>query len=110
MHQDEAQQHPQKVPTEDSNSPYGNSILGCEKSAPVLFLAYKSSPQRFGYSAMMTAIVGAIIGYDYGVRDPLGGKLTGISITSDGFIIASTTSHESGAFIGTAINYNSALF
>jgi hypothetical protein len=51
----------------------------------------------------MTAIVGAIIGHDYGVRDSRGGLLTGLSITSDGFVTAySTASDGGGAFLGTA--------
>jgi hypothetical protein len=65
-------------------------------------LAEKVNPQRLGYSPMMAAIVGALIGHDYGVRDSRGGKLTGLSLTSDGFVIADTTSHDTGAFIGKA--------
>jgi hypothetical protein len=63
-------------------------------------LADKLNPQKLGYSPFMGAIVGAILGYDYGVRDSRGGRLTGLSITSDGFLMGSTTSHETGAFLG----------
>ena len=65
-------------------------------------LAEKLNPRKLGYSPKMAAIVGAIIGHDYGSRDPRGGKIGHISITSDGFIIAQTTSHETGAFLGEA--------
>jgi hypothetical protein len=55
------------------------------------------------YSPKMTAIVGGIIGHDFGVRDRKGGKLGPLSITSDGFVIAqSTASDGGGAFVGTA--------
>jgi hypothetical protein len=43
------------------------------------------------YSPMMAGITGAIVGHEYGARDPRGGKLNGLSITSDGFVIASTS-------------------
>ena len=62
----------------------------------------KINPRRLGYSPMITALVRAIVNYDYGARDAHGGKITGLNISSDGFVIVSTTSHESGAFIGTA--------
>lgn len=42
-------------------------------------------------------------GFDYGARDRKGGQLTSLSITSDGFVIAtSTASDGGGAFIGDA--------
>src|SRR5690348_3383805 len=68
-------------------------------------LADKLNPRKHGYSPKMTAIVGAIIGHDYGVRDPRGGKLMGLTITSDCFVTASTTSHESGVFVGTYLDF-----
>ena len=65
--------------------------------------AERISPRQFNFSPMMTAIVGAIIGFDYGVRNRKGGHLTSISITSDGFLVASSTaSSGGGAFLGTA--------
>ena len=64
--------------------------------------AERINPRHLGFSPKMTAIVGAIIGHDYGVRDSRGGRLTSLSITSDGYLIASSTAHESGAFIGSA--------
>ena len=65
--------------------------------------AERISPRNLGYSPRMAAIVGAIIGHDYGVRDNKGGRLTGLSITSDGFVTAqSTASDGGGAFIGSA--------
>jgi len=50
----------------------------------------------------MAAIVGAIIEHDYGARDGKGGQLGPLSITSDGFVIAQSSAHETGAFIGEA--------
>ena len=68
-------------------------------------LAKRIDPKRLGYSPKMAALVGAVIGFDYGVRDGKGGKLGHLSITSDGFIIAASTAHESGAFIGTLADF-----
>ena len=65
-------------------------------------LVTKLNPTQYGFSPKLTAIVGGIIGHDYGVRDRKGGKLGPLSITSDGFVIAQSTAHESGAFIGEA--------
>lgn len=56
-------------------------------------------PRKFGFSPRMAAIVGAIIGHDYGVRDSRGGYLTHLHITSDGFVMASSTVHDSGALL-----------
>jgi hypothetical protein len=53
------------------------------------------------YSPRMAALAGAVLGHDFGVRDRKGNRLVGISITSDGFIIAQTEPVSSGAFIGT---------
>lgn len=64
--------------------------------------AERINPRRYNFSPKLVAIVGAIIGFDFGVRDRKGGRLTSISITSDGFVIAGSTAHESGAFIGSA--------
>ena len=64
--------------------------------------AERINPRNFNFSPQLVAIVGAILGHDYGVRDRKGGLLTSISITSDGFIIAGSTAHESGAFVGDA--------
>ncbi len=65
--------------------------------------AERINPRNLGFSPKMTAIVGAILGYDYGVRDRKGGQLTGLSITSDGFVTASSTASDGGgAFIGDA--------
>jgi hypothetical protein len=69
--------------------------------------ANRINPTNLGYSPKMTAIVGAIIGHDYGVRDRKGGLLSGLSITSDGFVMAnSTASDGGGAFIGSADDLN----
>lgn len=66
-------------------------------------LAAKVNPHTLSYSPKMAAIVGALIGFDYGARDSRGGKLGSISITSDGFVVASSTSSDGGgAFIGSA--------
>ena len=94
MHQD-----PLRDPTKDSHILYSHTIL-----------AKKLNPLKLGYSPKMAALVGAIISHDYGTRDGRGGKLTGLSITSDGFLLASTTSHESGAFIGTANDFERNLW
>jgi hypothetical protein len=66
----------------------------------IMELWKKLDPQGRGFSPLLTAIVGAIIGHDYGARDGRGGIIGHISITSDGFIQAHTTSHETGAFLG----------
>jgi hypothetical protein len=64
--------------------------------------ADRIDPRKFNFSPKLVAIVGAIIGHDYGVRDGVrGGLLSDLSITSDGFVIAcSTASGGGGAFIG----------
>ena len=67
--------------------------------------AGRINPTNLGYSPKMTAIVGAIIGYDYGIRDRKGGRLFGLSITSDGWLMASSTAHESGAFLGSTKDF-----
>ena len=65
--------------------------------------AAQINPTNLGFSPRMTAIVGAIIGHDYGVRDSRGGRLIGLSITSDGYVTASSTESDGGgAFIGSA--------
>jgi hypothetical protein len=65
--------------------------------------AERINPSKLGFSPKLTAIVGAIIGHDYGVRDRKGGGLTSLSITSDGYVICgSTASDGGGAFIGLA--------
>jgi len=68
-------------------------------------LAQKLDPGKLGFSPKMAALVGAIIGHDYGARDPRDGQLTSLSITSDGFLIAATSSHESGAFVGSVDDF-----
>ena len=65
--------------------------------------AERINPRNLGFSPKLTAIVGAIIGHDYGVRDRRGGQLTSLSITSDGYVTCgSTASDGGGAFIGSA--------
>jgi len=65
--------------------------------------AERINPTNLGFSLRMAAIVGAIISHDYGVRDSRGGRLTSLSITSDGYVTAhSTASDGGGAFIGSA--------
>ena len=65
--------------------------------------AERIDPSQFNFSPKLTAIVGAIIGHDYGVRDRKGGYLSSLSITSDGFVVASSTASDGGgAFIGSA--------
>jgi hypothetical protein len=59
-------------------------------------------PGRLGFSPKLVAVVGAVIGHDYGVVDGNGGTPTSISITSDGCVIAGSTAHEAGVFIGSA--------
>jgi hypothetical protein len=73
------------------------------KTSQLAEFAERINPTNLGYSPRMTAIVGAIIGYDYGVRDSRGGRLTSLAITADGFVMAdSTASDGGGAFIGSA--------
>ena len=73
------------------------------KAETIKKFAERINPRQFNFSPKLTAIVGAIIGYDYGVRDRKGGHLTSLSITSDGFVTAhSTASDGGGAFIGSA--------
>lgn len=74
---------------------------GSVPSEPMDF-SERINPRNFNFSPKLTAIVGAIIGHNYGVTDRKGGRLTGLSITSDGYVIAQSTAHESGAFIGRA--------
>lgn len=57
------------------------------------------NPFKLGTSLKMAALVGVIVDCDYGARDPRGGRITGLSITSDGLVIASTTAHDSGVFL-----------
>lgn len=65
--------------------------------------ADRINPSKFNFSPKLVAIVGAIIGHDYGVRDRRGGLLSHLSITSDGYVTAaSTMSDGGGAFIGSA--------
>jgi len=65
--------------------------------------AERINPRNLGFRPKLTAIVGAIIGHDYGVRDLRGGQLTSLSITSDGYVTCgSTASDGGGAFIGSA--------
>jgi hypothetical protein len=65
--------------------------------------AERVSPRKFNFSPKLCALVGAIIGHDYGVRDSRGGQLTSLSITSDGFVICGSTMGDGGgAFIGDA--------
>ena len=65
--------------------------------------AERIDPSHFNFSPKLVAIVGAIIGHDYGARDGRGGRLYSLSITSDGYVTAgSTASDGGGAFIGSA--------
>jgi hypothetical protein len=65
--------------------------------------AERINPRQFNFSPKLVAIVGAVIGHDYGVRDARGGRLYSLSITSDGYVVAgSTASDGGGAFIGSA--------
>jgi len=66
-------------------------------------LAERMNPRAAGFSPKMTAILGAIIGHDYGGVDSRGGRLTSICISSDGFVTAGSTSSDGGgAFLGSA--------
>ena len=69
----------------------------------MLEFAERINPRNLGFSPRMAAIVGAVIGHDYGVRDRKGGQITSLSITSDGYVVAhSTASDGGGAFLGSA--------
>jgi len=83
------------------------SRYGSANTAQLSKFANRINPTNLGYSPKMTAIVGAIIGFDYGVRDRKGGLLSGLSITSDGYVMASSTASDGGgAFIGSANDLN----
>lgn len=63
------------------------------------------NPRKLGYSPRMAAIVGAIVGYDYGARHPVAGMMRAIHITSDGYVMGDCTGHESGAFLGDVADF-----
>ena len=63
---------------------------------PAVAFAARIHPRKFGFSPKLTAIVGAIIGHDYDVRDSRGGHITSISISSDGFVMATSTASSGG--------------
>jgi len=80
-----------------------NGVISAEAALEPDSFAFRIHPGNLGYSPKMAAIVGAIIGHDYGVRDSRGGRLTSLSITSDGYVTAhSTASEGGGAFLGSA--------
>jgi len=54
-------------------------------------LAAKLTPHIHGFPTRMTAVIGAILNYDYGVREPDGGKLTYIHITKSGDVVSLCT-------------------
>lgn len=62
----------------------------------------KLNPRTLGFSPKIAYILQAVTGFDYGVRDGKGGYAASLSITSDGYMIAATSSRESGAFLGDA--------
>jgi hypothetical protein len=64
------------------------------------------NPRNLGFSPKMVAIVGAVLNHDYGVRDRKGGRLSNLSITSDGYVMAqSTASDGGGAFLCAATDF-----
>ena len=67
--------------------------------------ADRINPRKFNFSPKMTALVGAIIGHDYGIKDNRGNTLRSISISSDGFVMG----NGSSAFIGTASDMDANL-
>src|ERR1019366_9594787 len=67
--------------------------------------AERINPRKFNFSPKLTALVGAIIGFDYGVKDVRGNTLHSISISSDGFIFG----NGSQSFIGTASDLDANL-
>ena len=90
---------------------YANSILAAVtvRRAEVVLITEpepptfteRINPSQFGFSPKLVALVGAIIGHDYGARDRRGGQLLSLSITSDGYVVAqSTASDGGGAFVG----------
>jgi len=92
-------------------TPHNLTRTEMEKALGTNEFALRINPRIFNFSPKMTAIVGAIIGYDYGVRDARGGRLTSISITSDGFVLAgSTASDGGGAFIGSVDDLKANLY
>lgn len=72
--------------------------------------AKRINPRKYNFSPKFGAILGALIGYDYGIRDGRGGHITGVSVTSDGFVIGrSTASDGGGAFLGTVSDLHANL-
>lgn len=72
--------------------------------------AKRINPRKYNFSPKFGAILGALIGYDYGIRDGRGGHITGVSVTSDGFVIGrSTASDGGGAFLGDVKDLRSNL-
>lgn len=60
-------------------------------------LGERIHPRKFSFSPKFAALLGSIIGHDYGVTDRKGNSVSSFSITSDGFIVSS-----SNAFLGDA--------
>lgn len=65
-------------------------------------LAAKFQAVLTNYSPKMAALLGAVIGHDFGVRDGQGNQVTSLSITADGFVIGHTPDPDSSPFIGSA--------
>lgn len=57
-------------------------------------LADKLNPQKYGYNAMMTCIVGAVIGYDYGIQHPTLGRVERLTIAASGDVLADAHGHQ----------------
>lgn len=73
-----------------------------ENSNVLAVFAKRINPRKYQFSPRFGAMVGALLGYDYGIRDSKGGHITSLSFTSDGFVIGqSTASDGGGAFLGT---------
>jgi hypothetical protein len=65
-------------------------------------LAQKLDPRVLGYGDGLALIIGVILGHDYGVRDRKLGQLTGLSITSDGRVLAACTARKGKFLVGSA--------
>lgn len=66
--------------------------------------ADRINPSRFSFGPRLTAVVGAIIGHDYGIQNGAWGYLSNLTITSDGYVTADSTTIGKGAAIGVTHN------
>ena len=81
---------------------YGPSLATAFPTVEYLAAKFQAVIAKNNYSPKIAAIIGAVLGFDYGVRDGRGNQVTGLSITSDGFVIGQTPNPDASPFIGSA--------